>query len=104
MDSEREDSVKERRIDAKWRLNIPPPLNRKFSAGVVFGLNKEGCIQMKPVKKCFDGLSGNLFIRMPKGGKLTIPPLLRNSTSFFYGRRVMMVKRGDKYELWPWPE
>ncbi len=93
-----------RKVDAKWRLNIPAPLKKEFETGVLLGVNEEGCIKMRPLGEGFENLTGNLYIRELKKRRITIPLLLRSSTSFIRGRQVMIVKKGEDYELWPWPE
>ena len=89
------------KIDQKFRLAIPSSLKSAFKEVVFLGTDKDGIIIISP--KFFGGET-NIYIQKIEKGKITIPRLLRTSTSFILGKRVMIVKNGGVYELWPWPE
>lgn len=98
------------RADHKWRLTIPSPLARSFNNYVILQEDEGCCIHiLKPpndIKEVGDPTSSFLIElqETAKGSKrVTIPPVLRESTSFHFGQNVMLAGQGQYLEIWPWP-
>ncbi len=107
--------LKEAIVDYKWRLTIPSAAVERESLmeeDEVFVTTKEdGCLEVYFIQPS-DLLSSSKTAQVVqiktlqgKGGqvRLIIPSFLRESTSFFYGRKVTVADFGEKIELWPRP-
>lgn len=107
-------------IDKKWRLTIPAKLNGQFNTLVLLLEDNNGCIQIynrvllidKPSStfKCKVRV-GKQRMRSKQGGyyctkRITIPQEFRDSSSFWYGRKVtlssQLASQGSYLELWPY--
>jgi hypothetical protein len=91
------------KLDYGWRLFIPTSLKKQIerSKVVFFSTGKDGCVRvsMSPFQKNI-----NYLREIREGGKVVVPKQLRSSTSFYFGRKVVLVlKKDGKYflELWP---
>jgi len=93
------------KIDEKWRLYIPTPIHKEFGKSVLLREGeKDGCILIQ--KQDFSKVAkpSQIFVeRIRNGGRVIIPNLLRNSTSFYYGKNVTIVGKGKHLEIWPRP-
>ena len=95
-------------VDDKWRLNIPAPVRKTIGQVILLKLNAEDCIELKKISfraKAFRAkdINSAAIARRVKGGRITIPIWLRNSTSFYCGKKVMLTLQNDHFEIWPWP-
>ena len=103
-------------IDKKWRLVIPAELNSQFKTAVLLKEGDDGCIQIKAhqrINEMDEPVSAfKVKIRVGKQKsqrryfkkeRVIIPRFFRNSTSFFYGRKVTIAGKGNYLELWPRP-
>lgn len=88
-------------VDNKWRLTIPVSIREEFKDWVLFRINKE-CVKMTPNTRNVSKLSVTHVIGKIKNRRVMIPPQLRDSVSFYFGKKVMIVKKGNHYEIWPW--
>ncbi|MCF7845388.1 MAG: hypothetical protein K9M12_01315 [Candidatus Pacebacteria bacterium] len=80
-------------VDYKWRLAIPSELLSRVGKNVIISEKDDGCIQIYPLR--VNG-SPSLFAHEVKsGGRILIPRSLRESTSFFFGKRVTVVAKED---------
>jgi DNA-binding transcriptional regulator/RsmH inhibitor MraZ len=88
-------------VDYKWRLAIPSELLSRVGKNVMISENpKDGCVQIYPLRA---NKAPSLFVHEVKsGGRVLIPRSLRESTSFFFGRKVTIVaKNSGAIELHP---
>ncbi len=103
-------------IDGKWRLSIPVQLNNQFNDLVLLEEGSDGCIRMKNhLGFDFDEVDNpsvfevkvNTILRKKHKEReylmkrITIPDFLRQSTSFYFGRKVILADQGSYFELWP---
>ena len=92
-------------VDHKWRLVVPASIRKELGQEVLLKINAEGCIEVeKSSPKNIDS-SATIFypsVRTIKRGRITIPPWLRNSISFYLGRKVMIVSQNGHCKIWPW--
>lgn len=101
------------RFDEKWRLDIPAAIAKELDGYVlVYENEKDDCIRIKklPLDKRVKMDPASFYIVEVKEVKnknnrkrILIPQPLRRSTSFYYGKRVILVGRGDYLEIWPRP-
>jgi len=93
-------------VDKKWRLPIPTQIRGQFDHIILFTINTDdGCLKIAPKPKGLDiNIRSEVYIRRIRGGKIIIPPRLRDSNSFFLGRKTLIVAKENHFELWPWPE
>jgi DNA-binding transcriptional regulator/RsmH inhibitor MraZ len=97
-------------IDEKWRLNIPTAIGW-INNFILVKENKDGCIEIKEFKKSLNNSqikanSSSVFrikveTKKNKHKRILIPLQLRKSNSFYYGKRVILVSKGDYLEIWP---
>ena len=89
------------KVDYKWRLVVPASIRKTIGKVVSLKLNTEDCIE---IKKFRSEQKGDSFViaKSIKGGRITIPPWLRDSNSFYYGKKVMLVLQNGHCEIWPW--
>jgi len=82
-------------VDYKWRLAIPSQLLKKIGEKVMIFEKQDGCIEISK--------SPSLFVHQVKsGGRVLIPRSLRQSTSFYFGKKVTVVaKKNGAIELHP---
>ena len=90
-----------REVDYKWRLNIPASVRKTIGPVILLKLNAEDCIEMKKFSLSED-IDSSAIARRIKEGRIIIPPWLRNSTSFYFGKKVMLTLQNDHCEIWPW--
>jgi len=105
--------LKSAAVDYKWRLTIPSAVVDRESLmeedEVFLTTGDDGCLEIYFTKPSdLDSSSGMPIIQVKtaqnkKDGqtRLVIPDFLRNATSFFYGRSVVVADFGKKIELWP---
>jgi hypothetical protein len=87
-------------VDYKWRLAIPSELLSRVGKNVMISEKDDGCIQIYPLRA---NRTPSLFVHEVKsGGRVLIPRNLRESTSFFFGKKVTVVaKQNGAIELHP---
>lgn len=95
-------------VDKKWRLTIPISLANNF---LLLQESEDGCVRIllppNNIREVADPVSAFL-VEVKENSKgaqkrILIPSSLRESTSFFFGRKVTLAGRGDYLELWPRP-
>jgi len=102
------------RIDEKWRLHIPAVIRKQFnnSNSVILYEDNDGCLRIEkpPLSQSIVYPSAIYIIDIKKGRRgresekwFLVPKYLRGSTSFYYGRKVTLVGRGNYLEIWPRP-
>ena len=91
-----------REVDDKWRLCIPASVRKTIGPLILLKLNAEDCIEMKKFSFSAKEINSSAFARRIRGGRITIPYWLRNSTSFYLGKKVMLTLQNDHCEIWPW--
>lgn len=86
-------------VDYKWRLAIPSELLERIGKNVLISEKEDGCIEIYPLR--INGSS--LFAHEVKsGGRVLIPKNMRDSTSFYFGKKVTVVaKKNGVIELHP---
>ncbi len=90
-------------VDYKWRLRIPNCFARELGKELILKELKNKCIGIYCSKECF---SKNEFpyiykAKIKKGNRITIHKNLRNSNSFYFGKKVTIAGCGSHLELWP---
>ena len=88
-------------VDNRWRLFVPASVMETLGTVVLLKLNAEDCIEMKKFPSGAKNVDSSTARRI-KNGRITIPHWLRNSTSFYCGKKVMTVLRNGHCEIWPW--
>ncbi len=99
-------------VDEKWRLEIPQEIVRREAINEATPLflaeSEDGCLKIyfRNPNAEFIELKPRLH-KLWRGKfsafRLTIPRTLRDSTSFYLGRKIILVDRGQSLELWPRP-
>ena len=99
-------------LDSKWRLLLPGEYAAEFgdnpdSTRILF-VEGNGCLQIFLFPNGEDrGLPFQIARTQIKKcrsrGRITIPEMFRNSTSFYCGPTVTIAGKGDHLELWPRP-
>ena len=100
-------------VDHRWRLTIPSAVADRESLlaedEVFLTTKKDGCLEIyfdEPLSlSSKDPIIKTKTVRNKDDSqmRLTIPAFLREATSFFYGRSVMIADFREKLELWPRP-
>lgn len=104
-------------IDEKWRLRFPAAIEAKLDNFILLKEGTSGCLQIWKAPHKIEGEdSASVFImevetvdfQMTNGHwyrkrRMRIPISLRGAISFYFGRRVTLVGRGEYLELWPRP-
>lgn len=100
-------------LDYKWRLVLPCDIAKQFNKRLLL---KDGsnCLEIhRPSVLIFREDAPYASIqkikiqRVKRDGSdqikkvVMIPPYLRRSNSFYLGRKVILVGRGDYLEIWP---
>jgi DNA-binding transcriptional regulator/RsmH inhibitor MraZ len=86
-------------VDYKWRLAIPSQLLKKIGEKVMIFEKQDGCIEIYP---SVTDLSFPFVHQVKSGGRILIPQSMRNSTSFYFGKKVTIVaKHNGAIELHP---
>ncbi len=86
-------------VDYKWRLAIPSELLGKIGKNVIIFEKDDGCVQIYPSATRF---SFPFVHQVKSGGRVLIPKNFRDSTSFYFGRKVTIVaKKNGAIELHP---
>lgn len=98
-------------VDYKWRVYIPCQLVRDGKIGnyIVVSVNEEdGCIRIEnpPINQQQIKDPASVYILSLRESKnhskrFVVPKSLRESTSFYFGRKVTFVGKGDHLEIWP---
>jgi len=93
------------KVDEKWRLYLPHVINKQFGRSVLLKEDEEGCVTVQKSDLPERGEDPSLLSveKIRNGGRVTIPDPLRGSTSFYYGKNVTVVGRGDHLKIWPRP-
>jgi len=91
------------RLNEEWQLYIPTIINKGFGKFVLLKEKEEnGCVMMTKISPQREENLPHIFIeKIKNGGKIKIPDPLRGSSSFYYGKNVTIVGRGDYLEIWP---
>lgn len=96
-------------IDEKWRLIITA--NKELGSYVLLREGDDGCIQIHRPSIALEQAQYPFAFRvklMSANGKsnrrISIPPSLRDSVSFFYGRTVILAGYRDYVVIWPRPK
>lgn len=91
-------------VDRNWRLVIPAPIRRTIGQDqvILLKLNAENCIEIEKASFEVKEIDSSATTRRIKNGRITIPPWLRNSTSFYFGKKVMLTLQNGHCEVWPW--
>ena len=101
-------------IDCKWRLFLPVEYFREFKrlASQIFVSVDNGCLKIYPFDPDKPMASQDEIAKMPvrkhkngngNYGRITIPDIFRETSSFWYGRTITVAGVGDHLELWPRP-
>lgn len=95
-------------VDKKGRLVLPRELKEELSAHVVLSLAEDSCIRIDVLPFTHEADLSAVLVSVEKdyysGPRVCIPKVLRQkSVSFFYGRTVTLVGKGDYLEVWPRP-
>jgi DNA-binding transcriptional regulator/RsmH inhibitor MraZ len=86
-------------VDYKWRLALPSELLGKIGKNVMISEKDDGCIEIYPSAT---NLSFPFVHQIKSGGRVLIPRSLRQSTSFYFGKKVTIVaKHNGAIELHP---
>ncbi len=94
-------------IDNKWRFLFPSAASCYFNNGkVILYESDDGCIRIEKFsrKKEVEGFAVCFMkykMGVSKGRRILIPRQLRNSISFFFGKKVTVVGKGTYLELHP---
>lgn len=93
-------------IDSKWRLRIRKEIADQLEDKVLVFENENGYVRIENLPSKLDENHFPYVCKLSKGQsrgdrRLLIPPRLRNSTSFIFGRRVTLAGMGDRLEIWP---
>lgn len=92
-------------LDEKWRLSIPAAILKEFKTHVFVKQGRNGCLQILrylPLSlKTPLSFELKLGIHEGKPRRITIPQVLRDSKSFYFGKKVTIAQRRDHLEIWP---
>ncbi len=93
-------------VDNKWRLTIPSSLVGDIrNDHLILALSDDGCVRIYPDTSRFKEKDYPYLYRVPvrKGNRVVIPTQLRDSISFYHGKKITVAGRGKFLELWPRP-
>ena len=104
-------------VDEKWRLAFPSSprvIRRRIPSLVYLEEDRKGHVLIKFFRQGTKTKISDVGFMVPvktanlrRGGKnysvkrITIPKSFRKTKSFCYGRTVILVDRGEHFELWP---
>ncbi len=91
-----------RKVDNRWRLFVPVPMREMIGQVVLLKLNAENCIEIEKFSFEVKEIDYSAIAIRIKKGRITIPSWLRNSTSFYFGKKVMLTLQNGHCEIWPW--
>ncbi len=88
-------------VDYKWRLYIPRVIAKEFDDFVLIVKNKDGYVEIeKPARKLKGKDLPNLY-GVKDDKRILIPKHLRNSASFPYNKKVILLGKGFVLEVRP---
>lgn len=95
------------KVDEKWRIYIPRCLIKGVGNKILLQEDDDGCIIIKnanisKIKKIKD--FSEIFLEdIKNGGRIKIPETLRKTNSFYFGKNITIVGRGDYLKILPRP-
>lgn len=89
-------------IDYKWRMIIPTAVLKYFKDKVIL-YEKDDSVRIERFEKKKNRAQLIHLCEIKKNGKILIPKHLRNSPSFYFGRKIILVGKEDYLEIWPRP-
>ncbi len=92
-------------INEHWEMRLPDFILGKFDGGkVLMRLGKNDVLEIHKADKVISKKEAPYwFLVKIKNKKIKIPQPLRNSTSFFFGKKVVLVGKGNFLYLYPKP-
>lgn len=87
-------------VDYKWRMIIPKVVLKYFGDKVIL-YEKDESVRVERFEETKNGANFVHLCEIKKNGKILIPKHLRNSPSFYFGRKILLVGKGDYLEIWP---
>ncbi len=95
---------KERKIDKeKWRIYLPFSIREKFKDLVFLALRKDNVVVILNNNNVSEEYIIIIETPIEKNNRITIPPILRNSVSFFFEEKIDLAEFKDRLEIWPCP-
>lgn len=93
------------KVDEKWRLYLPPGVKKELGSSLLLKEEENnGCVVIcKPDSLAKENPSDIFILTIKNAGRISIPEPFRNSTSFYFGRKVTLAGKGDHLEIWPRP-
>lgn len=97
-------------LDYKWRLVLPCDIAKQFNKRLLFK-EVNGCLEIHRMSLIFRRDAPHTSVQKIKIQRVNngqakkvvmIPPFLRGSNSFFFGKKVVLAGKGDYLEIWPW--
>jgi len=91
-------------VNENWEMPLPNFILGKLGRKVFMRLGKNEILEIHPEDVMIypDTVSEWFSIKI-KNKKVKIPLPLRNSTSFFFGKRITLVARASYFIVWPRP-
>lgn len=86
-------------VDHKWRMNVPREILKDLGQKVLLYESNE-VIRIEVFKGVTEKLE-LIHLCKVKSGKILIPEHLRNSESFYFGKKISIVGKGGFLEIWP---
>lgn len=92
------------KVDEKWRVYIPKNILDEFGGKILLKEDKHGCIIIKkPNFSKIKNYSNSFVEKIKNGGRIKIPEPLRNSTSFYFGKNITIISKGEYLKIIPRP-
>ncbi len=93
-------------VDHKWRLLLPSSLVGNLDDYIFLRISENGCVRIYPNVSRFKEKDYPYIFKciVKKGNRVVIPTQLRDSISFYYGKKITVVGYGHCLELWPQPK
>ncbi len=87
------------KIDKKWRLLLPASF-KTYHSFCFLKKSDNGCVQIYFNLPLSD-FQNFERVRVGKGDRFVIPERFRDSISFYFGKRILIVGCGHHLEIWP---